>query len=229
MRNVRRLPVLHATATAADAMRRAQEGLDERMQERVRQTEATAGALSPCRKGCSHCCRQVVLAHPYEVAVVVEALRLLPSAQRHAIAKRLARWLKNVQQLGADPLGVPDGTAAYLRAGIACPLLDPGDGSCLVYAARPVACRTHQVVGSDPQDCKEPNAVLQFVRVLDLGERAWTEVAAEHGVDIRRDVFGRAFLRISLMPELLSGAWSLVEASEPDVEGWCAKAARGDP
>jgi hypothetical protein len=70
-----------------------------------------------CRAGCSGCCRELTL-FPVEAAALLAALSALP---RDAAAK--------------ITLSAPTG-----RSG-SCPLL--ADGLCLVYANRPIICRTH--------------------------------------------------------------------------------------
>ena len=100
------------------------------IQEAVRQRAGeivSAHAGWPCRKGCDECCRQ---------------LASVPRVTRdewHSIAAAL------------DAL--PDGTAERVRRRIrdsvaasrpvVCPLLDTDSGTCLVYEARPVACRAY--------------------------------------------------------------------------------------
>jgi Fe-S-cluster containining protein len=81
----------------------------------------------PCRKGCDDCCRRLaaapVLTEP-EWVLVREALTGLPEAVRSAVERRIA-MLSDVRQP------------------IVCPMLDTACGACLIYDARPVACRTY--------------------------------------------------------------------------------------
>jgi Fe-S-cluster containining protein len=82
----------------------------------------------PCRKGCGHCCRHLaslpLLTAP-EWDLLREGLSQLDPAARASANARLAA-------LGPDP-----------PRPITCPFLDPANGACLVYAHRPVACRTY--------------------------------------------------------------------------------------
>jgi Fe-S-cluster containining protein len=81
----------------------------------------------PCRKGCDDCCRS------------------LASVPRIAAAE----WLPIARAIVA----LPPATAAEVRrrirdsAGasrpVVCPLLDLASGACLVYDARPLACRAY--------------------------------------------------------------------------------------
>jgi len=70
-----------------------------------------------CREGCDDCCRHISI-FPVEAESLAAALRELPAEESSRIRK-LAR-------------------AASSEA---CPLLD--NGRCLLYAARPIICRTH--------------------------------------------------------------------------------------
>jgi Fe-S-cluster containining protein len=82
----------------------------------------------PCRKGCDYCCRHLasltLLTAP-EWELLREGIDQLAPAVRAEAATRLAA-------LGNQP-----------ARPVICPLLDPSSGACLVYAQRPVACRTY--------------------------------------------------------------------------------------
>lgn len=81
----------------------------------------------PCRKGCDDCCRrlaQVPLVNATEWAEVREALAELPVAVAEGIRARIR------ESAGGD-------------RPFTCPLLERESGACLVYAARPVECRTY--------------------------------------------------------------------------------------
>jgi Fe-S-cluster containining protein len=70
-----------------------------------------------CHKGCDGCCRHISL-FPVEAAALAAALRGIPP-EKSAQIRKLAR--------AASPE--------------ACPLLE--NGCCLLYAFRPIICRTH--------------------------------------------------------------------------------------
>jgi Fe-S-cluster containining protein len=100
--------------------------LDARIDARANETRR-AHSWWPCAKGCDLCCRS--LPHlPTITGAEWERLRdaidaLSPDVRR-AVEERL--------DASADaPLPVT------------CPLLDASVGACLVYAARPIACRTY--------------------------------------------------------------------------------------
>lgn len=76
------------------------------------------GAHLACRPGCDGCCRHISL-FPVEAVALAAALKELPRGEA-------ARIRGHAHE--ASPHG-------------ACPLLE--NGRCLLYAARPIICRTH--------------------------------------------------------------------------------------
>jgi Fe-S-cluster containining protein len=87
-----------------------------------------------CSEGCSSCCTAITL-FPVEAAALTAALDALPEEQQTAIRRHVA--------------GHADGER--------CPLLE--NHRCLLYAARPIICRTHglpiiyNVEGQRTTDC----------------------------------------------------------------------------
>ena len=71
-----------------------------------------------CRLGCTRCCEVDLSVFTVEAALVREAFRSLPVDVRAAAAVRA-------------------------RTGTRCVMLDPADGHCIVYDARPLICRSH--------------------------------------------------------------------------------------
>jgi len=88
---------------------------------------ASAHGNWPCRKGCADCCRHL------------------------ASEPRVSRdeWLLIDRALKALPADTADKARGRIRdsAGnprpVLCPLLDSDSGACLVYEARPIACRAY--------------------------------------------------------------------------------------
>jgi len=94
-----------------------------------RRTEETAAAHGqwPCRKGCDDCCRQLAAAPRIthaEWLPLAAALDALPAEVAAAARHRIRE-------------------SAGLRRPVVCPLLDTATGACLVYEARPIACRAY--------------------------------------------------------------------------------------
>ena len=114
-----------------DAQRKLQI-LDDRIEARV-QAIRKQRDWWPCRRGCDRCCRH--LARPPELSSsewvrVDEAVAALPSPVRTEVEKRIDALLV---QIAEDTVG----------SHVVCPYLDSGSGSCRIYDARPLACRTY--------------------------------------------------------------------------------------
>lgn len=92
--------------------------LVERVDALARRIEAEFRAQIACRRGCDACCRHLSLFW-VEAVALAQALETLPEAA----AERLREGARRAV------------------AGGPCPLLE--DGACLLYAARPLICRTH--------------------------------------------------------------------------------------
>ncbi len=92
--------------------------LVSRVDELCRRITADYAERLACREGCDDCCRHITL-FPVEAVALASALGGLPPAEVSRIRERAA------SAVNAEP----------------CPLLE--EGRCLLYAARPVICRTH--------------------------------------------------------------------------------------
>lgn len=101
--------------------------LDASVESRV-QAIRTAQGDWRCGRGCAGCCRSLAATPrltPPEWERLREALSALPPDVLHGVEQRILA-------LGAAP-----------PKPVVCPMLDAVTGACLVYAARPVACRTY--------------------------------------------------------------------------------------
>lgn len=109
--------------------------LDEQNPLRVLQEEARLRAESmvlargdwPCHKGCDTCCRRLAssprVTQP-EWLLISDAITHLPAPARAVVVQRI-------------------GDSREAPRPVTCPLLDLESGACLIYEARPVACRTY--------------------------------------------------------------------------------------
>jgi hypothetical protein len=91
--------------------------LCERVEVFAQQVVNAFATSMACRPGCDSCCRHLAL-FPVEAYALAVALAALPIAGRDVILAR-----------------------AGAATDVVCPLLV--DGCCLLYAARPLICRTH--------------------------------------------------------------------------------------
>lgn len=112
--------------------------------ENFAKAESEAGRLA-CGAGCAACCSQRVELLDSEVPELARAIAALPSAARKNVHKRLRRQAR-LEASVTDP-------EQYREP---CSLLGE-DQRCLVYAARPTACR--KAVSSDARHCQTPGRV----------------------------------------------------------------------
>lgn len=111
--------------------------------------------LQPCRKGCDSCCHQFFEISEGEALYIVKYLDTLPIEIKESIQQKIVhaygdfvknnrgfyeRFFKNASSEPFDAdLYFNDDTRFSIR--IPCPCLDDS-GSCQIYAARPLICRT---------------------------------------------------------------------------------------
>ena len=95
-----------------------------------------------CKKGCYLCCCQTVLVLPYEAFYIVDFIRNnLNINDRDQIFKRIAKKDNITRHMKVQE---------FLTYKEPCPLLK--NGTCIVYEARPMACRTY--LSSSSEGCK---------------------------------------------------------------------------
>jgi Fe-S-cluster containining protein len=100
--------------------------IQEQVRERTAQVAAAHGDW-PCRKGCDDCCRHLAAVPRVtgdEWLLIADAIDALPTPLAQTVRARLRE------------------SAGSTRP-VVCPLLDMDSGACLIYAARPVACRSY--------------------------------------------------------------------------------------
>jgi Fe-S-cluster containining protein len=148
-----------------------------------------------CGKGCSWCCSHKVGVTVPELIAIVDQLRASP--ERLEVVRTKAAALAQNPAIFSD--------SEKPRARIACALLDE-DGSCGVYEARPLPCRSW--LSTDVESCKqhldekaEPKLILAaarsgrfiqlgLVKVMDDIQRFPYLVELTAGLDIALNVPG---------------------------------------
>ncbi|MBR8837270.1 MAG: YkgJ family cysteine cluster protein [Stigonema ocellatum SAG 48.90 = DSM 106950] len=162
--------------------------LDERVESRVKAIRADRDWW-PCRRGCDHCCRH--LACPPELSReewvrIEDAIAVLATPIRTEIEQKIDALLV---QIAEDTVGQH----------VVCPYLDDRSGSCLIYDARPIACRTYGFFVARDHN--------QYCHIID------TEVTSRSDRGIvwgNAEAIGDAHLRISGAPipfHVYYGGW----------------------
>jgi Fe-S-cluster containining protein len=129
------------------------------VQERTLANEAAANGDEPaCRKGCSYCCHNRVVAPAHEVMMLADRILAMPEPQRAALVERISI---NAERIGPTI----DGTTPFTTP-MPCALLGE-DGACGVYEDRPSNCRRyHSLRRSDCENSFfQPNDLNSRVRL----------------------------------------------------------------
>ncbi len=115
-----------------------------------------------CSKGCSHCCHQVLIVSYAEAFYLYTILK--KSGQWNAYQNEFKvrfhqanaqfdfTQLKHIKA-NADQTDFTPSIREYNRLGLPCVFLTK-NGSCDIYANRPLTCRDAHVFEGDPVDCK---------------------------------------------------------------------------
>jgi Fe-S-cluster containining protein len=81
----------------------------------------------PCRKGCDDCCRRLA------------SIPIVTRDEWQLITTHLERLEPETAELIRERIR----DSAHAPRPVVCPMLDTASGTCLVYEARPVACRSY--------------------------------------------------------------------------------------
>ncbi len=117
--------------------------------------EAGVGEPLACKKGCGHCCHQLVALSMVEALAIYDVIKDDPWK-----LQRVARWSAEQADLIMSQ-GVTEAT--WFRRGTRCMFLGD-DSTCGIYETRPVACRTLTALGSSDH-CRVDSQVSEVRRV----------------------------------------------------------------
>ena len=141
-----------------------------------RRANATLLGQVPCRAGCAHCCQGLFPITRLDVRLLREGLRQLPRDQRDRIEKRAAQQTAALEaayprlELSPSLDGWSDeeidrAVSAFHNA--PCPAL--GDESlCLLYAHRPLTCRSMGIPARQDASVNGACLVQTFVPITRL-------------------------------------------------------------
>jgi Fe-S-cluster containining protein len=93
------------------------------------------GAWIVCRPGCRECCNGPFSISQSDAARLREGLSRLDDAAAQRVRLRAESYLAAIRSYDSE--GLPED-----MDDVACPALDPATGTCDLYDARPITCRT---------------------------------------------------------------------------------------
>lgn len=128
--------------------------------------EALAGGHLACRPGCTPCCVGPFPITSLDAERLREGLRLLAPERRAEVVDRARADVAAMRgSFPGDPdAGALGGDDEAIESFLSehgerpCPALDPASGTCVLYAHRPVSCRTFgpptRIGGEDLPPCR---------------------------------------------------------------------------
>lgn len=130
-------------------------------------TLAQPNSVQPCCfKGCNACCEEPAYCDVNEIAAMLD---LLAPDQTEALKLRVLEWMRSTTAVRYEEEQI-DATK-YRQMRIKCPMLCPDAGLCLVYANRPMGCRTFFATGN-PDHCKLPERTHQKFAIFNKNTEA---------------------------------------------------------
>ena len=93
------------------------------------------GAWIACRPGCCECCNGPFPISQSDAVRLREGMAQLDGSAAQRVRLRAESYLAAIRSYDAE--GLPEN-----MDDVACPALDPHKGTCDLYGARPVTCRT---------------------------------------------------------------------------------------
>jgi len=128
-------------ASLSAAVSRLYGAVDELLESFVLRS-ASEGVPAACKKGCSWCCYQEVFAVTHELIYLHDHLMKQGNAEKEG----------EVLERSREKARLTDGHTEEerLKVRAACPFLE--EGSCMVYQARPMACRIY--LSSSVRSCR---------------------------------------------------------------------------
>jgi Fe-S-cluster containining protein len=145
-----------------------------------------------CKKGCSHCCSQLIFMRRIETDYIISKLKILKINERKKFKNKLTKWHNNFASfLNKNNLYIvkillnENNLKRYYKIDNKCPFLDRKLNICYIYTHRPIACRIH-IVKSNPKYCRPTNTKNEVIRITnkELIKKINTgldELEAKHG------------------------------------------------
>lgn len=122
----------------------------------VDQASALVGPQTPCKSGCSHCCKMAVTISSHEADLIAEHIGV---------------------ERDHPPMALDQGHEVSKFMNVPCVFLKKG--KCSIYEVRPLACRTHYNLSAFPEVCNTVDYPGNDVPNLDW-RKVWNASAIIH-------------------------------------------------
>lgn len=108
-----------------------------------------------CKKGCSYCCKQIIIISDFEKKILTQVIKKMPFKQRKELWKRTkaicSKLLENnilpqTILFNLEPEKQKQIQLKYFSMQLPC-LFENYDKSCMIYTYRPVSCMTFRSYG----------------------------------------------------------------------------------
>jgi len=132
------------------------------------------GLRIPCSRGCSACCKQAIVANPFEAALIGVYISERPEL-RSLFIGRYASWEAETKSIREDFMDwayrryaedLDDGRFKYTDFRAPCPFLE--DDVCRIYPVRPYCCRSYLATSESCRTPTDPSERAGFAGV-DVG------------------------------------------------------------
>ena len=148
--------------------------------------ERAEGWNVSCRAGCGACCAQLVPIAPAEAVRLAEVVEAMPGRRRETVEARFENAVRRLREIGLVDRGASpdlgalrspaptgktpweDVSRRHFDARIPCPFLE--DGSCGVYAERPMVCREYNVTTPASLCAMLTSEVREIPRLVRMSE-----------------------------------------------------------
>ena len=111
-----------------------------------------------CKKGCCHCCKQIVVIYDFEKPFIKEAIKKLKPGIKEQVKQsylqskeHLSAYMGTRNQISFDEY-VTTYNKLFVEHEIPCPFLI--NDLCAIYKERPIGCQWH-MVEDEPELCKK--------------------------------------------------------------------------
>ncbi len=150
-----------------------------------------------CHKGCDACCCRIVLCSRIEAVGIIEFIEQNLSKRAAELKSRISAHSEKIQKFifSQDCAKNPEEYSLWFAKKTPCPFLEKG--SCLIYQARPLACRTYHSL-ENPRKCRNPLRQVRQLKLLTDADHLFLIIIQKIGKRFSDQMAVRGVLTITL-------------------------------